>query len=269
MDPMEVLPQELVLHICSFLPIYDLVRLWELNHSWRKIVTDPCLWRDAVLAVEGYEESEDDDWIIGDIRDCIKVLRRAPCLGVVSFNGALKSQKLKQALLETKTVVLRINDLFCHNTDEETDWMTSFIQSIGERLEEILVTSPSNALMNTLISLPRLKKLEVYDGGSHCDDKPPVQSPGFFGQLKVFEDHDYTYSWTLPPNWLVTVLKMHCATLEEISLTENFRVLQDLVQAGYQFKALKRLINYGFEDIDALGPLLPGVDILYAYRRSV
>lgn len=99
---MQVLPQELILRICSFLPTHDLLRLWELNHSWRRIVTDHSVWRDCVLVIRGFTHEGD----MPEIAHSLRVLRRAPCLGSIKFDGFEDlTLKQKQALLETMAVV--------------------------------------------------------------------------------------------------------------------------------------------------------------------
>ncbi|XP_034239426.1 F-box/LRR-repeat protein 7-like [Thrips palmi] len=242
-DPLEVLPPELVLRIFSLLDAEDLVHLWEVNRRWRKLVKDPAVWRSAEMNLG-----------LGVHSECLKVLLRAPCLGRIVFNiEAILTDKMKATLLKTKTKIYRVNGvLFYSNSDY--GWAIRFLKYHGPHLEELSMCYFNEELLNTATTLPSLRRLHIeMDLSSTCDEalsevalKVPV---GFTGGLKCFTIED---NRTLPYDFLVSLLSAHSRTLQEVYMCVGTQVDPefkwpiscDIVDMllKCQFKALKHLI---------------------------
>lgn len=78
MDPLLVLPTELLHRIVLLLPLGDRVRLWEVSRGWRAFVGDASLWRRVALRLDG--------------ADSLRVLLRAPCVNSVTLPRARSPQ---------------------------------------------------------------------------------------------------------------------------------------------------------------------------------
>lgn len=94
MDPLWLLPPELVRSVLALLPPADLASLWAVSRGWRDAVADESLWRDAVVVVRGR-----------DAAACLRALRQAPCLAAVHFprpESPRLLRKVLEALLDVK-----------------------------------------------------------------------------------------------------------------------------------------------------------------------
>lgn len=86
-DPLSVLPLEIMHLITAMLPPSTLVQLWEVSKDWRVLARSSYLWRKQNVSLRSVQQA-----------DSFKILLRAPCFGELELPFYNRSPKIVKAL---------------------------------------------------------------------------------------------------------------------------------------------------------------------------
>ncbi|XP_034241636.1 uncharacterized protein LOC117645490 isoform X2 [Thrips palmi] len=220
-DPLSVLPTELVLHICSFLPPEDLLTTGQLSRRWRSLTRDPQVWRHVNLYLLYNFPPRTIPVFAGRRKTSlfspvpIRVLRAAPFVKTLRLDACIGKEQ-EQALMETAATVARIKI----DSTSFTKWsiVLKVVNKFAVSLESLSLQCVSRDMLRFLAEepFPRLQTLKLgldykYERAGPSDWTYQDRGPGASTLTKLVcegldEQHVYAVS---------SLLSRHRHTLRE------------------------------------------------------
>lgn len=248
MDPLQVLPKEILLRLFRTVSPEDLVTLGQLNKPWRSLARDPEIWKDVEL--------EPDHCTV---RDAVRVIRSAPKLKSLE----LDSEELAEQLLQSNTEVTRLD---FYKYEDSPDTLKKVVRKFADRLESLELGSLSPDILDFLVEteFPKLHSLTL--SGSSDDDEVISASdysgrwqdrgPGHstLRELALFSVDD-----ELAPA-MISLITAHRHTLAELEVGYiNGEHEEQMLQAVSQCSGLSRLTLFWSDALHVLSHKLPSL----------